>query len=176
MLKRLQLKAALGVAVLVLSGCASHPEYYYVPEQDPGRDLKPEIEPERPIPGAEASQSKPESQQPVDPEEHYSYVEPQPDVSGQRSGGVESLVRRSEQSIGGQHYEEAVALLERALRIAPNDADLYYRLASVRLQQGDPVQAEQLARRGLSLSRDEQLHDDLEDLITRAQAAKGDAG
>lgn len=50
------------------------------------------------------------------------------------------------------NYDAALAQLERAQRIAPRDPMVYLQLARLRLQMGDPARAEQLARRGLSLS------------------------
>jgi Tfp pilus assembly protein PilF len=47
-------------------------------------------------------------------------------------------------------YTTAAASLERALRIEPRNPRLWQELARVRLQQGDFVQAEQLAQRSNS--------------------------
>lgn len=48
--------------------------------------------------------------------------------------------------------EKAVATLERALRIDPRDPLLWLDLAEIRLEQGDRVQAAQLARRAETLA------------------------
>ena len=54
-----------------------------------------------------------------------------------------------EASDDGDH-ERAGALLERALRIAPESAALWHNLAIVRYREGSYDQAEQLAQRSLS--------------------------
>ena len=52
-------------------------------------------------------------------------------------------------------WEQAAALLERALRIDPRNAHLWYRLAAIRLQQGRYGMAESLAQKSISLAKDE---------------------
>ncbi|WP_426415881.1 tetratricopeptide repeat protein [Aestuariirhabdus sp. LZHN29] len=151
----------LGVSLgAILVGCASRPEYYYVPEQDPGRELVPQIETDR---SATPDAPSPEAG------DTYSYVDPAPGALAQRPAGVIQLVSLSEQQLSAAQFDAAAASLERALRIAPDDADLYYRLGSVRLQQGQFAQAEQLARRGLSIVHDTEQRAQLQRLIEQAQ-------
>lgn len=59
----------------------------------------------------------------------------------------------------------AGASLERALRIAPNSAEIYYRLARVREAQGQHEQAVQFARRGLAQGADSALQAKLQALV-----------
>ncbi|MCL6417332.1 tetratricopeptide repeat protein [Aestuariirhabdus sp. Z084] len=146
---------------LLLSGCASNPQYYYVPEEDPGLV-------ERPV---ETHSAETETLQ--DEERQYSYVDPVPDVVSERPSSVEQLVRQSDHKLRNSRYEEAASLLERALRISPSDADLYYRLGTVRLRQGRYAQAEQLARRGMSLSHDSRQRQDLQRLVDLSQKGQG---
>lgn len=47
--------------------------------------------------------------------------------------------------------ERAASRLERALRIQPNHARLWYELARIRLQQDQPGLAEELAKKSISL-------------------------
>ena len=68
----------------------------------------------------------------------------------QLSGPVLALLTSARQQEGSGDLNSASASLERALRIAPREPQVLYRLAQVRLDQGDAAQAEQLARRGLS--------------------------
>lgn len=170
LMRVLVLRFWLVVGLLVLSGCASNSDYY-VPVEDPGRGMIPQVE-------AETGSADPQSEQATDTGndsagDQYSYVDPQSSVSKPRGGGVDSLILKADRYIENQQYEEAAVQLERALRISPNDADIYYQLATVRLQQDNPVQAEQLARRGLSLSRDEDQREGLHALIDSSQAAQG---
>lgn len=62
---------------------------------------------------------------------------------------VVALVDRAERQVRAGHLESAAASLERALRIDPDDASLWQRLARLRLRQGEYRQGEQLARRSL---------------------------
>jgi Flp pilus assembly protein TadD len=65
------------------------------------------------------------------------------------------LAQASTQETQAQ-WERAAALLERALRIEPRNARLWYRLARVRWQQGRFGMAENLARKSLALIRDDE--------------------
>jgi Tfp pilus assembly protein PilF len=65
-----------------------------------------------------------------------------------------SLLAKVDTQEKAQHWEQAAALLERALRIAPRDAYLWHRLASVRLKQGQYRLAESLAQKSNALARD----------------------
>lgn len=70
----------------------------------------------------------------------------------------------------------ASSSLERAQRIAPREPQVLYRLAELRLMQGNAQQAEQLAQRGLSLSTGRPaLQAGLWDLIAEAREVRGDA-
>lgn len=63
-----------------------------------------------------------------------------------------TLMAGVDSAIAEGDLERAAALCERALRINPRDAQLWYRLASVRAQQGRANEAEGFARRALSFS------------------------
>ncbi|MEW5972726.1 MAG: tetratricopeptide repeat protein [Pseudomonadota bacterium] len=70
------------------------------------------------------------------------------------SGGpaVMALAKRADGEIRANDLAAAAATLERALRIEPNNAGLWSRLAEVRLRQGDNTQAEQLALKSNGLA------------------------
>lgn len=68
------------------------------------------------------------------------------------SQAVALLVAQAEAARARNDLEQATAKLERALRIAPNDAALWHRLAEVRLAQGQPLQAETLAAKSNRLA------------------------
>lgn len=72
--------------------------------------------------------------------------------------------------------EEAAAALERALRIEPANPELWARLAEVRLEQGQPRQAEPLALKALDLAEpaDRELRARCHRLVARARRALGD--
>ena len=63
-----------------------------------------------------------------------------------------TLLAGVDAAIAEGDLERAAALSERALRINPRDAMFWYRLASVRAQQGRTSEAEGFARRALSYS------------------------
>lgn len=68
----------------------------------------------------------------------------------QLDGPVLAMLTTAQQQQGSGDLNSAAASLERAQRIAPREPQVLYRLAQVRLAQGDAAQAEQVARRGLS--------------------------
>jgi len=70
----------------------------------------------------------------------------------------------------------AAASLERALRIEPRNPRLWQELARVRLQQGDYVQAENVAARSNSWAgSDSALRAENWRLIAQAREARGDS-
>lgn len=92
----------------------------------------------------------------------------------QLSGPVLALLTTAKQQQNGGDYNGAASSLERAQRIAPREPQVLYRLAEVRLAQGDASQAEQLAQRGLSYSNGQSaLQAGLWDLIARARSQQG---
>lgn len=83
-------------------------------------------------------------------------------------------VSRDQQSRGD--LGGASSSLERAMRIAPREPQVFYRLAQVRLAQGDAAQAEQMAQRGLSFAAGRPaLQAGLWELIAQARARMGNA-
>lgn len=94
----------------------------------------------------------------------------------QLSGPVLALLTTAKQQQTGGDFNGAASSLERAQRIAPREPQVLYRLAEVRLAQGNPGQAEQLAQRGLSYSNGRPaLQAGLWDLIARARAQQGNS-
>jgi Flp pilus assembly protein TadD len=63
-----------------------------------------------------------------------------------------TLLASVDQAIADGDLERAAAVSERALRISPRDAYLWYRLASIRYQQQRYGEAEGFARRALSFA------------------------
>lgn len=92
----------------------------------------------------------------------------------QLSGPVLALLTTAKQQQNGGDFNGAASSLERAQRIAPREPQVLYRLAEVRLAQGDASQAEQLAQRGLGYSNGQSaLQAGLWDLVARARAQQG---
>jgi len=89
---------------------------------------------------------------------------------------ADALLREAERQRQMRDYLGAAATLERALRIEPQQAYLWNRLAQVRLEQGYQTQAANLAARSNSLARDEPgLKQDNWRIIAAARRAAGDA-
>src|SRR5690606_17511080 len=94
----------------------------------------------------------------------------------QLDGPLLALLTTARQQQDGGDLNGASSSLERAQRIAPREPQVLYRLAEVRLAQGDPAQAEQLARRGLTYSGDRPaLQAGLWEIIAQARERLGDA-
>jgi len=90
-------------------------------------------------------------------------------------GPVLALLSDARTQQGDGNLSGAAASLERAQRIAPREPQVLYRLAEVRLAQGDAEQAEQVAQRALSYAGGRPpLQAALWDLIARAREQRGD--
>lgn len=70
------------------------------------------------------------------------------------TAAIQSLLREAKQNFDSNQNEQAVALLERALRIDPRNSVLWHNLAGVRLQQQDWARAANLANKSNSLAVD----------------------
>lgn len=89
---------------------------------------------------------------------------------------VLALLSAAQNQQNGGDMEGAMASLERAQRIAPREPQVLYRMAELRLAQGDAQQAEQLAQQGLSLASGRPaLQAGLWDLIAEAREKRGDS-
>lgn len=90
-------------------------------------------------------------------------------------GPVLALLTSARQLQNGGDLNGAASSLERAQRIAPREPQVLYRLADLRLAQGDPAQAEQLARRALTYASGRPaLQASLWELIAKARESQGD--
>lgn len=94
----------------------------------------------------------------------------------QLDGPVLALLTTAQQQQAGGDLNGASSSLERAQRVAPREPQVLYRLAQVRMAQGDAPQAEQLARRGLGFASGRPaLQASLWELIAQARERQGDA-
>ena len=88
---------------------------------------------------------------------------------------VDALASRAEQQRQTGDYGGAAATLERALRIEPQQAYLWNRLARVRLEQGLGSQAGNLAARSNALAGDQaKLKQNNWDVIATVRRQSGD--
>ncbi|MGE7958427.1 tetratricopeptide repeat protein [Pseudomonas sp. NPDC089530] len=94
----------------------------------------------------------------------------------QLDGPVLALLTTAQQQQASGDLNGASSSLERAQRVAPREPQVLYRLAQVRMAQGDAAQAEQFARRGLSFANGRpDLQASLWGLIAQAREKQGDA-
>jgi len=94
----------------------------------------------------------------------------------QLDGPVLALLTTAQQQQSSGDLNGASSSLERAQRVAPREPQVLYRLAQVRMAQGDAPQAEQFARRGLSFASGRpDLQASLWELIAQAREKQGDA-
>ncbi|MFZ4504648.1 MAG: hypothetical protein ACOYM1_11945 [Methylovulum sp.] len=86
------------------------------------------------------------------------------------SPAVNALVLAANQNTEHGHLQNATATIERAIRIEPRNATLYYKLALLRLQEARPRLAEDLAKKSAILaSNDTRLKKHSWLLIARAR-------
>ncbi|MES2663012.1 MAG: tetratricopeptide repeat protein [Pseudomonadota bacterium] len=169
--KKILYSSCMSFAVLVLFGCETTQSEWYEEgnKNTSGRSMPverhrevrtlPDVTP-TPIPRTEAKQEQ--QQLAVYQRQSQSPV-------------VADLLSQAQAHVSAGKHLEAAAVLERALRIAPQSADVYHRLAEVRLFQGNYAESEQLARRALSLlDTQSNLHQSLWLLIAESRNQRGD--
>jgi len=94
----------------------------------------------------------------------------------QLDGPVLALLTTAQSQQGSGDFNGAASSLERAQRIAPREPQVLFRLAQVRLSQGDAPQAEQLARRALTYANGRpNLQAELWNTIAQAREKQGDS-
>lgn len=74
------------------------------------------------------------------------------EISGSLSPAVGALVLAANQNTSSGNLEAASATIERAIRIEPRNANLFYKLALIRLKQSKPRLAEDLAKKSALLA------------------------
>ncbi|MFS2200244.1 tetratricopeptide repeat protein [Pseudomonas sp. Pseusp3] len=94
----------------------------------------------------------------------------------QLDGPVLALLTTAQQQQVSGDLNGASSSLERAQRVAPREPQVLYRLAQVRMAQGDAAQAEQFARRGLTFANGRPaLQANLWELIGQSREKQGDS-
>ena len=148
------MKRAFFLLTLLLGACSTYPPSTLPPVVDSGTSSAGRLPPgETPAP----------------------VIEARPETRASR-GAVVALLDRAENYRRQGDAGAAAATLERALRIDPRNARLWYRLAAVRLEQGSPAQAEQLALKSIALSAgDRALQARTWALVARARWAQDNA-
>jgi len=94
----------------------------------------------------------------------------------QLDGPVLALLTTAQQQQAGGDLNGASSSLERAQRVAPREPQVLYRLAQVRMAQGDAPQAEQFARRALTMANGRpDLQANLWEIIAQSREIQGDS-
>jgi len=95
-------------------------------------------------------------------------------VDVETAGGspvIVALLDAADQNLDAGRLEQASAAIERALRIAPQDASLWTRLARIRLAQKQFEQAIQLASKSNAMTNDQNLRRQNNRLVGQAHRA-----
>jgi len=136
--------------MLFVSACS----VYQMPGQSPGPVRPPVPEEQQPDDTEVPSPHTPVETTPTD-------AEPEPGVSAAYS----PLLARAETASARGDYEQALALLERAQRIDPDNARIYLDMARTHDARGNNQLASATAERGLLYCRKEQLCDALREFL-----------
>lgn len=164
-------------AFSVLAACASNSMPAPVQTSDPaavrsapGRGPAP-AEP-APAPRTEAPVSTPSPSPAPVPAPTQIPTTPMPPAATAATPAA-SLLASVDSAIAAGDLEGAAATAERALRISPRDAYLWYRLAAIRYQQQRYTDADGFARRALSFAgQNRELSQDINTLLTAIASAR----
>ncbi len=129
-------------------------------------------EPPTPVsspPPLSGEQSAPAEPKPLRPSIEPTATQPPPLPTPSLPAAV-SLRDQAKVATAANDYSRAIGLLERALRISPDDPQTFYDLANNHLAMDQPQEALQLARRGLALNPTYAQRQALQKLATRSQA------
>ncbi|MGM0449924.1 MAG: tetratricopeptide repeat protein [Pseudomonadota bacterium] len=126
--------ALLGLAVLVLAGCSVR---FAPPEQDPESD-------------DEVSEVEPIEEPAEDPSREEAPVERQRETGGKVPDAAKGLLASANSALEAGNDGRALDLIQRAQRIAPDAAAVYYALGRVYREQGSLARAEQFVLKGIS--------------------------
>jgi predicted Zn-dependent protease len=139
---------------LVLAGCAGNRHQSSGPAYDPYKPVEP-VPPPVVTKKYQDRSAIPERQiikQPIDTTVRQSNPYPNQQPKKASSPAVLALLGQAESSSRAGKLGSAAAKIERALRIEPRNANLIYKLAEVRMQQGKPRLAEDLGKKANILS------------------------
>jgi predicted Zn-dependent protease len=133
--------------VTLLAGCASGPGSIYVPAGGAGGQSRP--------PAADSGESAAPAPQPEPRVSEPAAPEPAPryqDESEALSPAARSLIRKADALLRAGDPQGAISQLERAQRISPRSAEVYFHLAQAYAGMQRYGAGEQFARKGLSLA------------------------
>ncbi|MCL6271756.1 tetratricopeptide repeat protein [Sansalvadorimonas sp. 2012CJ34-2] len=95
----------------------------------------------------------------------YSYSQLESLTADNRPVAVQQLIFKGRTAWQEGKFDAGLVALDRALRISPDDALIYYYLASIRKEQGALKLSASLAKRGLSMGYNPVLRQQLQALL-----------
>lgn len=152
---------SLAVTGFVLAGCAPLPTRPPAPVPEP-------------VPAPEPTVRATPLDAPTIQEQELPSAPAKKPGTSRTSPAVLALVRQADQRRSAGDLAGAQSTLERAVQIEPTNARVWLDLAQLRLAQGQPEQAEQLALRAVEHARDNQVLSAAWSLIAKARRAQGD--
>ena len=126
--------------VVVLTGCVTEPQQPYPRTPAPVPPTTQTRPPQYPSPTQPAPQPIPQTPVPA---------QPQPQQPKPQSTVTLALQNEAERAATAGDLPKAIQILERAIRIQPDSAQLWIELARCHLKEGNAAQAEQFARKAL---------------------------
>ncbi|MBS8242217.1 tetratricopeptide repeat protein [Marinobacter lipolyticus] len=152
----LKISVALALAAII-GGCASPGGSIYVPAGGSSRQVEEAPEPPRSEPSAETTRTERKSEQPPEPEQDWERERQSASPSYQEAGdqlspAAKSLIQQADRYLAEGNIPAAIAQLERAQRIAPRSAEVYFKLSEAYVASDQLRAAEQFTLKGLSLA------------------------
>jgi hypothetical protein len=168
MVQRLNLRSArivLVAAAICLAGCVTQSQPY------PRAPAPPSHPPQQPGTGYPPSKPAPTPGPIIEPAPQ---TVPAPAQPKPQSSVTLALQDESERAAAAGDLPKAIQIIERAIRIQPDKAELWLDLARLHLKEGNPAQAEQFARKALLFTGQRyDLEQQAYVIIADAKAAKG---
>lgn len=97
-------------------------------------------------------------------------------ASQNQTGAVQSLLDEANSAVKAGQLEKAATALNRAVRLEPNNASIWYDLAQIRLHQGKYEQSEQLAKKSIDFAKgNQELMNKNWRVISSSRKARGDS-
>ena len=162
----------VAAAGLVLAACAPLPTHQTLPPAPQQAEPAPPPVPDVVVRPLEMPEIHDQPLQRAAPE----VIAPQEPTPALRpaSPAVVALVNRARLQADTGEMDQAAASLERAIRIEPQNALLWLELAQIKLHQGNPSQAEQMALRAVRFATDDRIEREAWGIVALARQSQGD--
>ena len=162
---------ALTLSALMLTACTTGPYAPQPPDVVPPtpRSQAPAATPQ-PAPRAPASSQAPKKAEPSRTIARGVRVE-----RSRPSPAAQAMIEKARGARKSGELAQAASLLERAQRMSPQAAEVYYEMAAVKMDEGAYVQAEQFCQKALSLIGDDaRFRANVWQRIAEIREARGD--